>query len=57
MTLFCSTCGKNLSLNPSHVCASTAHTVYNTNTRKLIPTGAAHRDRLVAARLNLRRVD
>lgn len=30
------------------------HHAYNTRTRKLVPTGAAYRDRLVAARLSLR---
>ncbi len=34
-----------------------AQQTYNDNTRKLIPTGDAHRDRLVAASINLRRTE
>lgn len=49
----CPRCGTNYAAF-IHAPLTTKQVQYNTRTRKLIATGDAYRDRLVAARLSLR---
>lgn len=52
--LVCPRCGTDYSAFRVTLPTLTSAQRYNLNSRKMIPTGDAYRDRLVAARLSLR---